>query len=200
MNTTIRVAHTRDLTYIDKLQRQNAGSVSFYPLAALERAVPGHLLLVDINGEPGGYLYHGSFEGVCPIFQACIDYDARRAQHGADLVQVFVAICTGAGTHAIALRCGSELDANFFWGAMGFKCVGITKGGLSRRRDINAWRLEIQPALFALPALPPSQRRIDTTLWRKARKMGASTSQFVRGEGTRAYREYLENVVQEPNL
>jgi len=200
MNTTIRVAQTDDLSYINKLQRQNAEELSFYPMTVFEREVPNaRILLAEVNGAPAGYIYHGSFENDCKIHQACIQYDARRAQHGADIVRFLTQLCGAAGSTAITLRCGSDIDANFFWTAMGFQCVGVSKGGVRRQRDINAWRHELHPTLFET-VVEPSTTAQDASLWRASRVEGVTVSQFLRGKGMKAYRKYLENVAQEPNL
>lgn len=188
---TVDPASFDDLPYIDHLQRKNAEELAFYPMSAFERELPKHrVLLARVNGEPAGYLYHGSLMSpTCKIHQACIQYDLRGYLYGAALVRQLVGLCEASGSHAITLRCGSDIAANGFWSAMGFSCESVTPGGVRRMRDINAWRLEIGGALFSVE-VAPSERRQDASLWR-ATKDG-TRSQFMRGSAMRAYRAELE--------
>jgi hypothetical protein len=188
---TVAPATLADLPYIDHLQRKNAEELSFYPMAAFEREVPLlRVLLARVNGEPAGYLYHGALTSpTCKIHQACIQYDLRGYLYGAELVRTLTGLCNVAGSHAITLRCGSDIAANGFWSAMGFECESVTPGGVRRMRDINAWRLPLGESLFSI-TVPPSERQQDASLWR-ATKDGTQ-SQFMRGAQMRAYRAELE--------
>lgn len=189
---TVAPATLADLPYIDSLQRKNAEELSFYPMAAFEREVPlMRVLLARVNDEPAGYLYHGALSSpTCKIHQACIQYDLRGYLYGAALVRQLTDLCNVSGSHAITLRCGSDIAANGFWEAMGFECEAVTPGGVRRMRDINAWRLTLGDALFSI-AVAPSERKQDASLWR-ATKDG-TRSQFMRGAAMRAYRAELES-------
>lgn len=90
---------------------------------------------------------------------------------------------------SITLRCGSDIDANGFWKAMGFFCEGITPGGVRRMRDINCWRLDISDQLFTIP-VEPSDKKQDASLWRKHKD--GKKSQFMRGADIKQYRESIE--------
>ena len=72
---------------------------------------------------------------------------------------------------------------------MGFYCYGISKGGVRRMRDINAWRLDLHPRLF-IEEETPSEKKKDASLWRK-RKISAP-SPFIRGTAMKQYREIIE--------
>lgn len=152
-----------DLSYIDKLQRANALDLAFFPVEALRRAADqGHILMAQENGEPAGYLWHGSVRPGhdITIYQACIDYEARRRWLGFGLVRRLIDIGNAAMATGIRLRCASSSDSNAFWAAAGFYCTVVTEGGRSRKRDINAWRTDIQPGLFRL-SVEPSDRPMD---------------------------------------
>ena len=198
MDFITRSAQISDLSYIDHLQRRNAEELAFYPKVVFEREIPiGRVMLAELNGEPCGYLYHGAFGPTCKIHQACIQYDLRGQLYGAALVRDLIALCNAANTSSITLRCGSDIDANKFWMAMGFYCETITQGGVRRMRDINAWRLNIQPALFEI-AISPSDKKKDSSIWRKGKSL-EKLSGFHRGKAMKQYREFvIENANKEP--
>ena len=127
MDFVTRNAVANDLTYIDHLQRKNAEELAFFPKQVFEREVEkNRLILAELNNEPCGYIYHGAFGIVCRIHQACIQYDLRGQLYGAALVRDLIARCEVNQTSTIKLRCGSDIEANNFWRAMGFVCLLYT--------------------------------------------------------------------------
>ena len=196
MNFTARPANEADLVYIDHLQRKNAEELAFYPKIVFEREINNQrIVLAEFNGEPCGYLYHGSFTNVCPIHQACIQYDLRGQLYGATLVKHLVELCNAAQSSAITLRCGSDIAANGFWKAMGFECEAVTQGGVRRMRDINHWRLNLQPQLFSFIQEPSSKKK-DASIWQKRGNL--SISSFKRGNALKEYRKAVLAVSNEP--
>lgn len=194
----IRPAIPADLAYVDYLQHRNSEDLSFYPLSVLEREMVHHrVLLAEVNGQPAGYLYHGSLSSpTLRIHQACIQYDLRGYLYGAALVRWLADVGMAAGSQEIALRCGSDIAANGFWRAMGFECVAVTQGGARRMRDINAWRLPLADQLFSI-TVPPSSREKSATAWAKARKAGIGLgSQFKRGQDLVDYRRIIEEATK----
>jgi len=180
-------ATTDDLIYIDHLQRKNAEDLAFYPNQVFEREVTNkRILLAKVNSEPAGYIYHGSFRQTCKIHQACIEYDLRGQLYGAELVRYLIQLADAADVMSITLRCGSDIEANFFWKAMGFYCEAVTMGGVRRMRDINNWRYDLQSPLF-VSTTEPSAKKKDQSFWRK-RKSSAKSS-FMRGKSLLQYRE-----------
>jgi hypothetical protein len=187
----VRLAEMIDLPYIDSLQRKNAEELSFYPLCVFEREMAaGRILLALVNGEPAGYLYHGAMLKRVNIHQACIQYDLRGMLYGARLVSALTTIASSSGCLYVTCHCGSDIDANNFWRAVGFYCQSTTQGGVRRRRDVNHWRYDIETPLFA-DGVEPSERKQDASLWR--RNHGEVKSQFMRGDAMRAYRKLLED-------
>lgn len=181
--------HPSLLTYVDALQRKNVDALSFYPKAVFEReAALGRLFLALLNGEPCGYIYTGSGRGgVMRCHQVCIQYDARRRLYGASLVTVMEDHANAIGVSEVALRCGSDLDANVFWREMAYDCIGHQEGGIRRRRVINLWRKAMSPALFENVHIEPSRRPQDARLWAAHKQTGIVT-QFSRGKRLRDYR------------
>ena len=187
MTFITRTANVNDLTYIDHLQKRNAEELAFFPKVVFEREIENRrIVLAEYNAEPCGYLYHGSLGNICRIHQACIQYDLRGQLYGAALVRDLIAICEASQTSTIKLRCGSDIDANQFWQAMGFVCEAVTQGCVRRMRDINHWVLNIQPQLFFFET-EPSAKQKDASFWRKRGDLSASG--FQRGLGLKRYRE-----------
>ena len=175
-----------DLIYIDHLQRANAEELSFYPLSVFEREVENlRVLIAWVNGEPAGYIYHGAFGRICRIHQACIEYDLRGQLYGAALIRFLILLCDQAGCASVTLRCGSDIEANGFWKAMGFHCEAIKAGGVRRMRDINCWRRDMFPQMFDT-AIEPSERKQDSSHWR--RRTVSLDNQFLRGKALDNYR------------
>jgi hypothetical protein len=179
-----------DIGYIDALQKKDAESLAFYPRSALEREIrKQRVMLCGLHHDPCGYLWHGAFGEKCSVHQAFIQYDARGQLYGAHMVGAFVALCNAANVQEIALRCGSDINANGFWRAMGFDCIGVSPGGARRMRDINHWRLNLHPVLFA-STVAPSDKQKSAAAWGKRGMLSAS--RFARGKSLLVYREQIE--------
>ena len=151
------------LSYVDKLQRANALELAFFPLDALRKGLEaGRIIGVTENDEWAGYVWHGALRAHRPvvIYQACIQYDARRRHLGYALIAEVLNRATAAASTGIRLRCASGTDSNLFWSSLGFYCTQITPGGKSRQRDINEWQTDILPGFFHL-AIEPSERVMD---------------------------------------
>jgi hypothetical protein len=180
--------HPNLITFIDMLQRKNAEALSFYPRQVFEReAEKGRLFLGLLNGAPCGYLYVGAQGQDVKCHQVCIEYDARRRLYGAAIVMVMEQYAIEGSAYTISLRCGFDLEANDFWKAQGYSCIGNQIGGVRRMRTINIWRKQLQPEMFESIAIEPARGRTDASLWRKNKKTGLVT-QFVRGKAMRDYR------------
>lgn len=142
--STVEVIDAGTFTYVPHLQNLHRGSIGFLPTVALhEYEQRRQLWLARDNGQPCGYLAWGSFRGDRPvrdpytikIIQACIDYDARNRDHGAQLVHDLERTAIRAGIQSISLWCASDLPANQFWAALGFDPVDTRIGGSALIRD-----------------------------------------------------------------
>lgn len=163
------------ITYIDKLQRQNADDLAFYPLSTLQKALDErHIISCEDNGEPAGYLWFGALRPGydCIIYQACVDYDSRRQHLGFGMVAELMALARAAGCTGIRLKCASSAESNRFWQAAGFVCTRVTKGGMKRARDLNWYRTDILPGLFTFPPVVPSDKPIDLSAYNRAKRDG----------------------------
>lgn len=189
---TVQPATLDDLVFIDHLQKRNAEELAFFPKQVFEREVQNfRILLARVNGEPAGYIYHGSIGTIVKIHQACIEYDLRGQLYGAALIRQLIALVDAANGSSITLRCGSDISANGFWQAMGFYCQGVTAGGIRRMRDINNWRYDLQPQLF-VSTYEPSTKKKDASLWRKNRDKKISS--FARGKQLLQHRAMIEEI------
>lgn len=184
--------HPLLLKYVDDLQRKNADALSFYPKSVFEReAEKGRIFLSLLNGEPCGYVYIGAPNVDVKCHQVCIQYDARRRLYGAALVVAMEEYAQAARASSMTLRCGFDLDANDFWGAMGYGVIAHQQGGIRRLRTINVWRKQLTPELFTPLHIEAARGQQDSSLWAKHKHTGLIT-QFARGRSMRDYRAMLE--------
>jgi hypothetical protein len=184
--------HPSMIDYIDGLQRKNAEALSFYPRQVFEREQQkGRLFLGMLNAEPCGYLYVGAASGKdVKCHQVCIQYDVRRRLYGAAIVAVMEQYAIDSMAASITLRCGFDLDANEFWGSLGYACIAHQVGGVRRMRTINVWRKQLRPELFETLEIEPAVGAVDASVWRRNRQTGTVT-QFVRGKAMQDYRAAL---------
>jgi GNAT superfamily N-acetyltransferase len=189
---TVVKTHPLMISYIDKLQRENAEALSFYPTQVFEREIEKERLFLGLlNGQPCGYIYTGAgADGIMRCHQVCIQYDARRRLYGAMLVVAMEEYANQKGCHTAALRCGFDLDANVFWDSLGYKCYDTVEGGVRRMRKINLWRKNLQQSLFEVQSIEPATGKTSAAFWAKHKKTGI-VSQFVRGKAMKDYRVLL---------
>ena len=155
-----------DLAYVVALAKRHPYELGFVQRAALARKIEmGRIDLALENGEPCGFLHHGSFSnprtpGEARIFQAAIQYDARRRHHGLNLVEGFLAKAQAAGTRGVSLRCLAGLDANAFWADAGFTQAAVEPGA---KGPLIVWRRALGGPLAWSSRLHPCPRCGDLT-------------------------------------
>lgn len=138
--------------YADDLARKNSEALSFIPTPRLVKyAEAGQLIIQTENDEPCGFLVLGRGWPQARIYQACIQYDARRRDHGLALVNRAVKQATAAGCCDLRLWCANDLDANDFWRAAEFENCGARPGGARRGRVHNLWARRLLPTLLDPP-------------------------------------------------
>jgi len=142
------IPHSTAVKYAVDLARKNSEAVSFIPTPRLyQYAETGQLLIETENDDPCGFLVFGYTFPVLKIYQACIQYDARRIQHGINLLRRLIAYAGRYGFTAISLYCADDLEANQFWQAAGFQFVGQRQGGQRRGRMHNRWIMYLSSPL-----------------------------------------------------
>lgn len=132
------------LGYVESLMEQNYEAVGFLPRPKLEEyAARGQILGATENGEPCGYLVYGNGWPRLRIYQACIQYDARRREHGLNLVAQLIGVATAKDCELISLWCADDLEANNFWKIAGFMFGVQREGGRKRGRKHNLWTMRL---------------------------------------------------------
>jgi len=132
--------------YADNLAKKNSEALSFIPRPRiLEYAQKNQIIIEQENDELCGFLIHGTGkrDNTVKIYQACIQYDARRREHGLLLVQKLIDKATAMGAEYISLWCADDLEANDFWASAGFNFGGTREGGKSRKRKHNKWLMHL---------------------------------------------------------
>ena len=129
------------------LREQNKGTnaLGFIPRPRLDQyESQGRILVAKENDELAGMLVHGTGRGgVMRIYQACIQYDARRREKGLRLVADLEAKAMRMGCGTVRLRCALDLESNAFWSAAGFSLIDVEMGGRRRGRMINVYEKPI---------------------------------------------------------
>lgn len=146
---------TITLDYIVDLSRKNSEAIGFIPRPKLEKYIESSQVAVELeNGDPCGFLVWGSGWPILRIYQTCIQYDARKLEHGAALVAKIESVAAKRGCSAVSLWCASDLDANSFWSAMGYRMAGEKNGGSKRGRQLIRWQKllpdPLQPELLTV--------------------------------------------------
>lgn len=132
------------VSYVDSLAKKNSEALSFIPRPRLEQyAERGQIIIAKENDEPAGFLIFGRGETETRIYQACVQYDARRRQHGLDMVEELAGIATRASKECLRLWCASDLEANEFWRLAGFQKAGTREGGQRSAREHILWRRKL---------------------------------------------------------
>lgn len=161
---TVRTATLSDAPLIDKLQRDNSYAVGFIQRTIWDKYVFGgernfFVLIVEANADAVGYCLVTPGRGTnapVRIQQIAVREDARRVKYGSALLAVIREFCDEHGRSGARLRCRADLESNYFWRSLGFRCYGVwAKGqrnhvGMKASDDINLWAIEfgLAPALF----------------------------------------------------
>lgn len=106
------------------------------------------------NGDPCGFLLFGKNWPNIKIYQAVIQYDARRRYHGYNLVGKLIKYADANGFETISLWCADDLEANEFWQECGFNYIQTREGGTKRGRKHNRWGFRLSnPIQLWLPGI-----------------------------------------------
>ena len=161
----VRNSTIKDMHFVDMLQKQNAFAVGFIQKTIWEKYVWGGernfvVLICEKNADSVGYLLftpgHGTMT-YAKMQQVAVRNDARRLDYGSALFAVAQLFCEQYALKGFTLRCRTDLEANFFWQAMGFTNYGTWKKGqinhvgMRASRDINLWKIDLNRNLITLP-------------------------------------------------
>jgi len=150
------------IKYCSNLEWANADLVGYLRKPALEKyANRGQIIPAFENDDLCGYVVFNDTPGprlrkerpaTCTIYQACIQYDARRILHGTELVLEVIRRAARQGLHNVDCHVTDTIPANDFWKALGFHLTGTRPGGRRRKRTLNHWELNptTNPGIHAL--------------------------------------------------
>ena len=162
---TVRNARELDVTFIDKLQKDNAHAVGFIQRTIWDDYVFGGgrnfvVFICEKNEDLVGYVLLTPGKGqntYTRIQQIAVREDARRLDYGSALIAVVRDFCETFNRSGARLRCRQDLESNKFWRALGFSKYGVwEKGkinhvGFKASNDINLWEIDLNansPRLF----------------------------------------------------
>lgn len=150
----------RNPTFLIHLQAQNYYELGFLPKGALtEYLKHRRCIFAYENAEPCGYLLYKRLrhpDETQPenrnlrIVQAVISFDLRRVQHATNAVNQLIQIAKSGHFLTLDLWCGSKLEANRFWRAIGFTLDGLRRGGRRKHPVHYHYTMEITPSTTAL--------------------------------------------------
>jgi ribosomal protein S18 acetylase RimI-like enzyme len=128
------------IPFVDALSKKHYEEIGFLPRPRLEHyRDTGQLWTQDENGEPCGFLVWGNGWPVLRVYQVCIQYDAQRRLHGAELVGRLIRKAEEEGYERISCWVAEDIEANSFWESMGFRRFGQRDVGNQRGRKHNGW-------------------------------------------------------------
>lgn len=188
----IRIATLNDLAYLDGLQRRDKESVGFLPLHAIASHITaGRVHVATLNADPVAYVIaHPAARwqpALTSIYQACVQYDARRRHVGLALLDHVRQWVASGATVGVQANCAIGVEANEFWQGTGFTPICHFSTGNTRGRELVCWRLPLTrklplwfanpPALVGFPPRPPTLKR-DTSRSERSRE---EASRYVPG-------------------
>ena len=128
------------LGYVLQLEKKHFEEIGFLPSPRLEAYLrAGQLWMAQENDEYCGFMVWGRGWPILRVYQVCIQYDAQRREHGFGLVRRLIAKADQEGYEAISCYVADDIDANHFWRAAGFQCIGQRDNGNRRGRLHNHW-------------------------------------------------------------
>lgn len=128
------------LAYVEALSRKHYEEIGFLPKPRLEQYhQAGRLWMQTENDDLCGFLVWGNGWPALRVYQVCIQYDAQRRMHGAELVGRLIRKAEAEGYERISAWVADDIPANDFWHSMGFQFHGQRAGGSKRGRMHNAW-------------------------------------------------------------
>lgn len=163
-NILVRTSTLRDMSLIDKLQKENSYAVGFIQKTIWEKYVFGGernfiVLICEANNDAVGYVLLTPGKGpykYAKIQQIAIRNDARRLYYGSALLDVCRQFCETFNRIGFSLRCREDLESNHFWKALGFTNYATwEKGklnhvGFKASNNINLWKIDLNKNIKTL--------------------------------------------------
>ena len=147
-DVTLRPATTRDIAFIDPLQKKASKSLGFMTRGTLEGKVAlGEVLIAEtLGGQPLGYIIgsdrYYKREDVGVIYQVNVTQTRRRGLVGAALVRGMLARWPW-GVRLACCWCAQDLEVNRFWQALGFVPLAYRGGSTRKQRTHVFWQRRV---------------------------------------------------------
>jgi hypothetical protein len=104
------------LRFVEALSRKHYEEIGFLPKPRLEQYhQTGQLWMQAENDEPCGFLVWGNGWPVLRVYQVCIQYDAQRRLHGAELVGRLIRKAEAEGYERISAWVADDIPAEYNW-------------------------------------------------------------------------------------
>lgn len=156
-NILVRTSTLRDISLIDKLQKENSNAVGFIQKTIWEKYVFGGernfiVFICEANNDAVGYVLITPGKGpykYAKIQQIAVRNDARRLYYGTALLDVCRQFCETFNRIGFSLRCREDLESNQFWKSLGFtnyatwKKGKINHVGFKASNNINLWKIDL---------------------------------------------------------
>lgn len=141
----------KDLDFISHVTRQCPNCLGFIPDSAIQAVHLARGLWLPITSRRGrrvGFMLHGPLRAGYPlrIYQCAVLPDHRFKEAATRAVAELRRRARECGAPEIQLKCRENLEANYFWDAMGAHLIGIHPGGIRYRSPVNEYRIDVDPA------------------------------------------------------
>jgi hypothetical protein len=152
----------RDLPFMDALQKMHTHMVGWFPSKQMEEYIDGgHVLIAeDAQRRAMGYCiakdHYMGRDDVGIVYQLNVAPGAQRHLVGAMLVKAWFDK-TAYGCRLFSCWCAQDIQANFFWEAMGFVPIAFRAGSRGKQRIHIFWQRRIADGDQTTPYWYPYQ-------------------------------------------
>lgn len=116
--------------------------IGFLPHTIYIPAYKEKRLIVEGEGEDLiAFCLFGKPRPEMKIFQTLVEYGSQREYIGAQMIEGVISRALENDCERLSLHCAVDLEANRFWGAMGFSPVEIRQARTLTRRDAVKWEI-----------------------------------------------------------
>jgi hypothetical protein len=162
----VRVATARDLPFLDALQGMHRHMVGWFPKQQMEAYVSGgHVLVAEHDAQPRmqlGYCiakdqYSGRDDcGI--VYQLNVMPVRQRHLVGATLVKTTLERAA-YGCRLFSCWCAQDIQANYFWEALGFMPLAYRAGSTGKQRVHIFWQRRVRADDLTTPWWYPAQTK-----------------------------------------
>lgn len=148
----VRKANLADLKVVDFLRKRDGDCLGFLPIAKLEHIVNctldrgrrrweyESLWVCEDNADVTGYVLAGFHISGAKIEQICVRNDARRMERAMALESAVDREARKRRSNRIRCRVAYDIEANFFWRAIGYDVVATVTSTWMNQRESKSKR------------------------------------------------------------